>query len=117
MTASAAGSAKASAASADASITLSGIAHVANDRRGALAGGQLQVPDPLVHLARRNRGHFVRGLLDEIEQLALERSTVARRAGAQPLHHLIGHVLDRQADSHNNGSNIAPNRNQGYLVR
>src|SRR4051812_49015202 len=116
MTSSAAGSAKASAASADASITLSGITQVANDRRGALAGRQLQLPDPLVYLARRNRGQFVRRLLDQIEQLALERSTIARRAGAQSLDHLVGHVLDRQAHSHD-GSNIAPYWNQRQLVR
>src|SRR3954463_6912520 len=110
MTASAPGSAKAIAASADASTTLSGIAHFANDVGRALTRGQVQLPDPIEHLSRGDRRHFVGGALDEIEQLALQRSAVAHRPRAQPLEHIVRHVLDRQAGSH--GSIIVPYRSR-----
>src|SRR4051812_22088281 len=109
ITASAPGSANAIAASADASTTLSGIAHLADDVRGALARGEVQLPDPVEHLARGDRGHFVRRALDQIEQLALQRSAVAHRAGAQPFDYFVRHVFDGETGGH--GSNMVLYRN------
>src|SRR5579872_1975703 len=106
MISSAPGSANAIIASAEVSTTLSAIAHLAHDRRGALAGRKLQRLDPLEDIARRHRGDFVGGALHQIEELALERAAVPRGAGAQALDDVVGDVLDGEARRH--GSIIDP---------
>src|SRR5262245_14788893 len=77
ITRSASGSANASAAIAEASTTLSAIAHLADDIHGALALGELPPPGALVDLARGDRGNVAHRLFDDGEQLALQRPAVA----------------------------------------
>src|SRR5581483_3067270 len=104
----AARSSKASAAIADASMTLSGIPGFSDDVDGPRSAlRQLQALDAAVHLVDAQRRRLVGRALDDVEQLALERALVVRRAIAQPLDDPVGHVLDREADRHD-GSIIAP---------
>src|SRR5580704_8408356 len=112
MTDSAAGSANASAASADASMTLSAIAQLADDVCRAFASGQIQLANPIVDVPCRDHGHVVDRALDQIEQLTLQRAAVPLRACAQPLDHSVGNVLDGEARRH--GSIIAPQWNLDY---
>src|SRR5712692_4586019 len=98
------------AARADASTTLSGIAHLADDIRRALAHRQIQFLDALEHVASGDRGHFVGGALDEIKKLPLQRPSVARGPLTKPFDHVCGHVLDREA-YRRHGSIIAPQWN------
>src|SRR5581483_7041323 len=114
VTAAAPSSPNSTAATAEASATLSGITHLANDvHRSRSALRQLPPLRAFVELVDRHRDGPTGRRLDDIEQLALERSLVLRRSIAEPFDDLVGHVLDRQADGHGNGSIIAPFWNHG----
>src|SRR5438067_226068 len=120
ITSSAPGSAKAIAANAEASTTLSAIAHLADDVDRAFARGQVQAFDALEDLAHRDGGHVVDRPLDEIEQLALERPAVEPGALAQPFDHAFGDVLDRKGHSHDgfhNSTKMEPRTSQAGPVR
>src|SRR5438445_3800607 len=117
ITSSAPGSAKAITANAEASTTLSAIAHLADDVDRAFTRGQVQPFDALEDLAHGDRGHVVGRPLDEIEQLALERPAVARGAFAQPFDHPFGDVLAGKTDSHDGFHNSTKMEPQEYLSR
>src|SRR5258706_10046920 len=111
ITRSAPGSANASAAIAEASMTLSGIAHLTNniDRRGSL--GQVAALRALVEFARGQHGRFIGGPFDQVEQLALERTPVALRPLTEAFDDCFGNILDGKTRGHD-GSIIAPQWNR-----
>src|SRR5436190_8405310 len=102
-------SANTSAAMADASITLSRIAHLADEIHRARSFRQIQFLDPFVHVPGREEGGFLCGALDNIEQFTLERPPVSFCALPKTVNDRLGHVLDGEADGH--GSIIYPKRN------
>src|SRR5438270_8295946 len=64
---------------ADASTTLSGIAHLADDVDRSRTAWQLEPLRPLVHLPKRQRRNVFSRLLDDREQFALQRPAIAGR--------------------------------------
>src|ERR1017187_1397427 len=95
---SASGSPKTMAATTDASTTLTGIPHLANEARGLPGSPQSEHSDPLQRLTGPDPRS--RGLFQNHEQLLLQRATISLGTLAQPLREPIRDVLDREIHGH-----------------